>query len=728
MEFASDWFLDDSSSEESLSEDELVYSDVEEDNNSGAEQEDVSKYGGGSVDSFSSSSDFSEYSEEEEEKPGSQSTVLNQVSLNSSEDSDSVDESSSKVRGTASNLPSATNVTSNNIITTTKPSTNSVLDSTTNKDVKNMTKSKIRKADVNVVAVSLKTLEDHGELLTGDPVFCSCCGVVFSHLSVIQRKQEEQNMWVCEFCSHANEIHLELEEMPKTDASEYIISVPSSTSNNNNNNNSASMTNHSPSTIVAASKMILFCIDVSGSMNDVDKSGNKPMSCVKSAVNQVILNTAKSAPDAIIGIITFSSVVTIFGDGSTNATIKENLNCFEALYNAGKEFTLSNAVKDSEKKLAQILHNITATGSTALGPGLTITLGIASQCRGTQVIICTDGEANLGIGSLQVSAKAKPAVRQFYENLGAQAAQSGTAVSVITIKGREANMEYLGKLAQLSGGKVNIVNPANLGEQFTELSMAKIIATNTLVQIYLHRGLHFRNESNNTINNNNDTNNPTSNHLVKIASRSLGNVTTDQQATFSFGRDKVYKIPEDLKELPFQVQIKYVSLEGKECIKTITKAIPVTQSKELAEKNVNIDLLINNSAQTAAKRAFNGQYTESRGIGYGHKKFLKRLVNGGAHGKGQEVDEERKKKYGQYKKKMNKMNVRLGNAQRKERERGLDLSEESESDDEEEEQRRVEREKRRKVKADKKMTVRQENRGKEDETAAYLYQMAGTHQ
>jgi malic enzyme len=41
-----------------------------------------------------------------------------------------------------------------------------------------------------------------------------------------------------------------------------------------------------------------------------------------------------------------------------------------------------------------------ATNSTALGPGMLTAVGLASLgSPGSQVIVCTDGEANMGIGS-----------------------------------------------------------------------------------------------------------------------------------------------------------------------------------------------------------------------------------------------------------------------------------------------------------------------------------------
>ena len=42
----------------------------------------------------------------------------------------------------------------------------------------------------------------------------------------------------------------------------------------------------------------------------------------------------------------------------------------------------------------------------------------------------------------------------------------------------------------------------------------------------------------------------------------------------------------DLKELPFQLQIKYTSMDGAKSLRVISKAQPVTKDRQLAEKGI----------------------------------------------------------------------------------------------------------------------------------------------
>jgi len=47
------------------------------------------------------------------------------------------------------------------------------------------------------------------------------------------------------------------------------------------------------------------------------------------------------------------------------------------------------------------IRNLVATDTTALGPGMLAAVALAGEGKpGSQVIVCTDGMANLGLGKL----------------------------------------------------------------------------------------------------------------------------------------------------------------------------------------------------------------------------------------------------------------------------------------------------------------------------------------
>jgi hypothetical protein len=102
----------------------------------------------------------------------------------------------------------------------------------------------------------MSCLKDNGELATGDPVFCTTCQAVFNKYSKIEEnKEHEEQIWGCEFCNSKTKVCLEPEEIPKTEAVNYIIEAAAQV--------------HDKKDKVTGAKQdisVVFCLDVSGSM------------------------------------------------------------------------------------------------------------------------------------------------------------------------------------------------------------------------------------------------------------------------------------------------------------------------------------------------------------------------------------------------------------------------------------------------------------------------------
>eukprot|EP01087_Luapelamoeba_hula_P010838 TRINITY_DN2888_c0_g1_i2.p1 TRINITY_DN2888_c0_g1~~TRINITY_DN2888_c0_g1_i2.p1 ORF type:complete len:596 (+),score=163.07 TRINITY_DN2888_c0_g1_i2:734-2521(+) len=571
------------------------------------------------------------------------------------------------------------------------------------------------------------------------------------------------------------------------------------------------------------------------------------LQCVQAAVDASMEKLSKESPDALVAIVTFNNDVTIVGDGShTPVTVTgDKLYQFDTLLAAGANASVRRPIIDSQQALSKHLFSIEETGATALGPALLVALGMAGQVPGAQVVLCTDGLANVGLGAQDElkTEKEKQDIADFYEHMGSFAADKGITVSVVSIKGTEAKMENLGKLADNSGGQVNVVDPLNLHKEFASILADPVIATNVAVDFVLHRGLYFRNEADPAAavtsplagapaagpggaassspqqeDNKKGTNkekrrrekvekkrlaaekkakqqdaSPSSEQQKKrgslfsrkkdnrsddkaapavdekakekeydhqpasephdddvsatmttttttttstttpeqdllpapipevykrVATRQLGNVTKETQITFEFGTDHSQELPEGLKVLPFQVQIRFTTLDGKRCIRSITRSLETTKDRDVAEKEANIQILGLNIAQQSAKMAFDGEYTDARLNTYANKKLLKRAKKSGD-------DDEY---YVSWKSNLKSMDRKLQTAQLKEREQGRNLSDE-ECDDDDSADRPVplaskkppaaaaRGKPRRKVKT----AVRTESRT--DEMSTYLYQM-----
>ena len=69
--------------------------------------------------------------------------------------------------------------------------------------------------------------------------------------------------------------------------------------------------------------------------------------------------------------------------------------------------------------LSQKLFDLEENGATALGPALLSAIVLASQRAGSRVIVCTDGLANVGLGSFEdLKTEAEiDATEQFYVDL-----------------------------------------------------------------------------------------------------------------------------------------------------------------------------------------------------------------------------------------------------------------------------------------------------------------------
>jgi Mg-chelatase subunit ChlD len=97
-----------------------------------------------------------------------------------------------------------------------------------------------------------------------------------------------------------------------------------------------------------------------------------------------------------------------------------------------------------------------------LGPALVASVELASKgAIGSRVIICTDGEANVGIGSGEDV--------PFYHRVASFAKEKQVGVSVLTIKGNRCNVKMLGKVSLATGGSVMKVDPNNLGSEFSKI-------------------------------------------------------------------------------------------------------------------------------------------------------------------------------------------------------------------------------------------------------------------
>jgi len=453
-------------------------------------------------------------------------------------------------------------------------------------------------ASTNVISVSLATLETPAPLMTGDPVYCKGCNVILSQISDLTSVPEGKFNWKCEFCGQTNPaIQIEEGQVLKCDAVDYILVPPLQQTGS------------------AHGELIIYCLDVSGSMcvttevpalqgewkklrnkNDNDSNSKQYISrleCVQSAVQTMLDRMVLQHPNRRVVFITFSDEVTVLADGSQEPHIiaGDKLRDYEALVKMGGsilKFDQLLPLSSSVNALKDKLKALQEEGATALGPALLLASAIASQHPLSEVVICTDGLPNVGLGSLDGDEEVVIEGRQFYEKVGLYAKGNKTTLSVIGIDGTDGALASLSACAELTSGSVNILHPLELVRQIRQLTQNPVVGTNVTLSVILHPELAF--------------NRVDSLQGLSRVIKEIGNATRDTDISFEFdirprSRGKNYT------QFPFQIQVKFNRLDGSQVLRVISSTRPTTTERTDAEKSCDVSVVGHSAIQHAAAMA-----------------------------------------------------------------------------------------------------------------------------
>jgi hypothetical protein len=212
------------------------------------------------------------------------------------------------------------------------------------------------------------------------------------------------------------------------------------------------------------------------------------LQCVQAAVHTHLESMAKDFPNQHPALITFSENVTVYGDGFDNPTTLRDtsvLNNFEMCYQRGQAFNGGKkSAKECHKKLIDRVDSLDTEGSTALGPALTFAVGMASKKPGSKIMICTDGLANIGFGSIEgTTGAAKESVAALYKRIATIAKDNGTTINVLTIRGDDCALEQLAAVADITAGSVDIVDPLDLSKQISKVMSKPVLGTGVTVTV-----------------------------------------------------------------------------------------------------------------------------------------------------------------------------------------------------------------------------------------------------
>jgi len=434
-------------------------------------------------------------------------------------------------------------------------------------------------------------------------------------------QDDGSKLWRCEFCDEVNIVDLDIEEMPVADTVDYLLEHPPEVDEDGDTSN------------------VIFCIDISGSMcvttevNDkLQLKGSKKreernraiglgiedlgdqflpgqargvsfvsrLQCVQSAVETKIEKIYRESPSKRVGIITFSSEVTLLGDCKQEPHIVagDKLYSWDQLQEAGASFTIERNISESKEDILEKLWDIEESGPTALGPALQLSIAIAGSKPGSSVILCTDGLANVGLGSLDGT---NSEVTPYYVELAEQAKLKGVSVSVISLIGSECCLEKLSIVTEQSAGTVQRVDPIELTGKMGGLIDVPVLGYTTMAMIILHRGLQFRGEM--------DDEKENRNWIV----RDMGNVNSDTELTVSYGfRPKEQYDLTNINSVPFQIQLMYSKPNGTRVLRISTVMLNLTDNRQQAEKLADVTVIGTHAALRAAKLAKEGDYQSAQ--------------------------------------------------------------------------------------------------------------------
>ncbi|EGC36963.1 hypothetical protein DICPUDRAFT_168760 [Dictyostelium purpureum] len=461
----------------------------------------------------------------------------------------------------------------------------------------------ITKLETNCLTYSMSSLSTNTPLVTGDATYCQGCNIILNRFSQLSKNSDDSYNWKCEFCKFNNEnLMLEKDEIPNKDSVEYILAT----------NSNDQIKNKEESVIV-------YCIDISGSMGITTeipalqsewsnlrkgKSNSGPsyisrLECVQSSIPTMIDRLAIQHPNKRVVLVTFSDEVMIYSqksnEGPTVVT-GDKLEDFEQLIEIGKSFKYDQltTAKGSQEFLKTKIKGLEPVQSTALGPALLISAAIAGQKMLSEVVICTDGMPNVGLGAIE-DLPIGPA-EQFYQDVIKIAQTNKTTVNIIGISGCQIDLGVIGKVSEQTNGTITIIHPLELAREIRKLTQNPVIATDIEMSVCLHPTLEF---------NKYDSRQGLS-RLVKT----FPNVNSETDLSFVYTSRA--RPSEFVQNYPYQVQLKYTKLDGTRCLRVVSAQLKATPRFEQSTENADISTLSLAFTQHAAKVAQQEEYLEAR--------------------------------------------------------------------------------------------------------------------
>ncbi|XP_069374439.1 circularly permutated Ras protein 1 isoform X2 [Paralichthys olivaceus] len=448
------------------------------------------------------------------------------------------------------------------------------------------------KANINVVSLRVGQLVNISpdQETSQSPVVCGRCSAALSCLSSPQR-----NMWACEFCGCANSVHVDVKGACTGrctgDHSDdlYLLSEINDDYQN------------------LEDSLVVFCVDISGSMSvttEVPSSSGRlayvsRLEGIQDALQRALSSMLQDSPHRRVALVTFSDEVVIYGDGTSSpVTLRDwALVDYDHIWGQGVAYSIPHCIAETFQQLIQRVKDLTEHGATCLGPAVLASVAMASRYPGSKVILCTDGRANIGLGEMEQTPSPSLLTPHFYRQLAQQAVDSGVIISVMSFEGTDCRLADVGRLADTTGGRVNIVSIGTIATEIHSASMDNVLATGVTATLVACDGIFFPHED------------ETDHKLV----REIGNVTSGLESTFEFAVKPEFM--EDFLQkdkLPFQLQLSFKTRDQHRVTRIITERRPVTSCSRIGAGSFNMAVLGVHGAQLCASLTMEGRVQDAQ--------------------------------------------------------------------------------------------------------------------
>ncbi|KAK5608179.1 hypothetical protein CRENBAI_003088 [Crenichthys baileyi] len=450
------------------------------------------------------------------------------------------------------------------------------------------------KVNINVVSLGVGKLadisQDAGLESFQSPVICGKCSAALSCLSSVWKK-----LWVCEFCGYENGVDESLAQVcigQRAGVRSDDLYLPKTSEDDYQN---------------LEDTMVVFCVDISGSMivttEVTSDSGStvhvSRLEGIQDALQRTLTFALEKTPHRRVALVTFNNEVVIYGDGTrTPLTIKDwALVDYEHIWKQAVGYNVPHCIAETYQHLSHRVKELREHGATALGPAALASVALASKYPGSKVILCTDGRANIGLGDMEQAQSSSAKTPYFYRELALQAVEKGVIISVMSFRGTDCCLADIGRLADMTGGRVNIVTIGTVATEIQSISEDNVLATSVTATLLAADGVYFPYEDEN-------------NHKLV---REIGNVTMGLEITFEFAVKPDYmEIFLQRNTLPFQLQLSFKTRDQQKVTRIITEQRPVTTSSQILLGKLNVTVLAVHWAQLCASLTMDGRVKQAQ--------------------------------------------------------------------------------------------------------------------